>query len=120
MLWPGWSTPKLGLGLYDAAPSAAFIIEFLYGLFCWYVYRGGPGLLALISLGNLANLSILSPAIPGPEQYLAGRPMLVVTFIFVQIVVTLTLVGVLARPKTPASTATGRLPVLRSAIGVRE
>jgi len=108
VLWPGWSTPKLGLGLYEAAPFAAFIVEFLYGIFCWYVYRGSAGLFALISLGNLANLSILSPAIPGPEQFLAGRSMLVVTFIFVQIVVTLLLVGVLARPETAASTANAR------------
>jgi len=98
VLWPGWSTPKLGLGLYDAAPLAAFAIESIYGIFCWYIYRGGPGLFALISLGNLANLSFFSPAIPGPEEYLAGRPMLLVTVIFVQIVVTLALVGVLAHP----------------------
>ena len=97
-LWPDRSTPKLGLGLYDAAPLAAFVVEFLYGIFCWYVYRGGPGLLALISLGNLANLSFLSPAIPGPEEYLAGRPMLLVTVIFAQIVVTLVLVGRPGRP----------------------
>jgi len=105
VLWPAWPTPRLGLGLYEAAPFAAFVVEFLYGIFCWYVYRGSAGLFALISLGNLANLSFLSPAIPGPEQFLAGRSMLVVTFIFVQIVVTLLLVGVLARPGTPASTA---------------
>jgi len=97
VLWPGWPTPKLGLGLYEAAPLLAFIVEFLYGIFCWYVYRGGVGLLALISLGNLANLSFLSPAIPGPEEYLAGRPILLVTVIFVQIVVSLVLIGVLAR-----------------------
>jgi membrane-bound metal-dependent hydrolase YbcI (DUF457 family) len=106
VLWPGWSTPKLGLGLYEAAPFAAFIVEVLYGIFCWHVYRGGPGLFALISLGNLTNLSILSAAIPGPEEYLAGHPMLVVTFIFVQIVVTLVLVRVLAHPKTPAQPST--------------
>jgi len=99
VLWPGWSTPKLGLGLYEAAPFVAFIIEFLYGIFCWYIYRGGPGLLALICIGNLANLSFLSPAVPGPEEYIAGRPMLLVTVIFVQIV------GVLARRKAgPAAT----------------
>jgi hypothetical protein len=98
-LWPGWSTPKLGLGLYEAAPFAAFVVEVLYGIVCWYVYRGSPALFALIGFGNLANLSILSPAIPGPEQFLAGHPILVVTFIFVQIVVTLGLVRVLARPK---------------------
>jgi hypothetical protein len=97
VLWPGWSTPKLGLGLYEAAPLAAFIVECLYGILCWYVYRGGLGLLAIISLGNLANLSFLSPAVPGPEEYLAGRPLLLVTIILVQIVVTLVLVGVFGR-----------------------
>lgn len=97
LLWPGQSTPKLGLGLYEAAPFVAFVVEFLYGIFCWYIYRGGPGLLAFISLGNLANLSLLSAAVPGPEEFLAGRPTLVVTVIFVQIVVSLVLVGVLAR-----------------------
>ena len=104
VLWPGWSTPKLGLGLYAAAPLAAFIIEFVYGLFCWYIYRGGVGLFALISLGNLANLSFLSPGVPGPEEYLAGRPLLLVTVIFVQIVLSLVLVGVLARRKATGST----------------
>src|SRR5436309_2471064 len=64
VLWPGLPSPKLGLGLYEAAPFAAFIIEFAYGIFCWRVYRGGRGLLALIVIGNLANLSFLSPAIP--------------------------------------------------------
>jgi hypothetical protein len=96
-LLPAWTTAKVGLGLYAAAPFTAFVVEFIYGIVCWYVYRGGPGLLALISIGNLANLSILSPSISGPEKYLAGRPMLTVTFIFVQIVVSLTLVGALAR-----------------------
>lgn len=105
VLWPGWSTAKLGLGLYEAAPMVAFIVECLYGIFCWYVYRGGAGLLALISLGNLANLSFFSPAIPGPEEYLAGRPILLVTVIFVQIVVSLVLVGVLARRDTTVPSA---------------
>jgi hypothetical protein len=100
VLWPGWSTPKLGLGLYEAAPFAAFIVEFLYGVFCWYVYKGRPSLLAFICIGNIANLSFLSAAIPGPEEYLAGRPMLLVTVILVQIIVTLVFVGVLAGRKT--------------------
>ena len=110
VLWPGWATPKLGLGLYETAPLAAFVVEFLYGILCWYVYRGGFGLLAFLILGNLANLSFLSPAVPGPEQYLAGRPLLVVTVVFVQIVVALILVGVLSRRRS-ASTASSPYPV---------
>jgi len=96
-LWPGVASPMLGLGLYSAAPLLAFFVEMAYGLFCWWAYRGGSGLLAFVVLGNLANLSFLSPTIPGPEQYLAQKPMLVVSLIFVQIVVTLALVWVLAR-----------------------
>jgi membrane-bound metal-dependent hydrolase YbcI (DUF457 family) len=96
VLWPGLAWPQLGLGLYNAAPFMAFVIEMIYGIACWRVYRGGQGLLAFVVIGNLANLSFLSAAVPGPEQYLAGRPLLLVTVIFVQIVVTLILVGVLA------------------------
>lgn len=99
VLWPGLASPKLGLGLYDAAPFAAFILELVYGIICWRLYRGGRGLLALIIAANLANLPLLAPAIPGPAHYLAGRAGLVVTLVFVQIVVTLVLVGILARPK---------------------
>jgi membrane-bound metal-dependent hydrolase YbcI (DUF457 family) len=106
VLWPGLPSPKLGLGLYETAPFAAFVVELAYGIFCWRVYQGSRGLLALIVIGNLANLSFLSPAIPGPESYLAGHPLLVVTVVFVQIVVTLVLVGVLARRNDFKSSAT--------------
>src|SRR5262245_19045183 len=104
-LSPGLSAPKLGLGLYAAAPLAAFIVELLYGWLCWWVYRGGRVLLAIITIGNLANLSFFSAAVPGPETYLAGRPMLLVTIVFVQIVTTLVLVGAFAGRAhvTPAS-----------------
>ena len=96
-LLPGLPSPKLGLGLYEAAPFTAFIVELAYGIFCWRAYSGSRDLLALIVIANLANLSFLSPAIPGPEYYLASRPLLVVTVVLAQIVVTLVLVGVLAR-----------------------
>ena len=97
VLWPGLSSPKLGLGLYAAAPFTAFLLEMAYGIACWKIYRGGAGLLAFVVLGNLANLSLLSAAIPGPEVFLAGRPLVVVSLIFAQIVATLLLVGILSR-----------------------
>jgi membrane-bound metal-dependent hydrolase YbcI (DUF457 family) len=90
---PGLENIKLGLGLYSAFPLGAFILELLYGIFCWWYYKGGKGLLAVIVLFNAANLSILSPAVPGPESLLANRPSALVLLIFVQTVVTLFLVG---------------------------
>jgi len=71
-LLPGLSSPKLGLGLYDGAPMAAFAIELFSGVLCWWVYRGRRALLAVIVLCNLSSLSLLSAMIAGPEQYLAG------------------------------------------------
>ena len=88
-------------GLYAHVPMSAFVLELFYGVFCWWVYRGSGILLAVIVVGNLANLSLLSATIAGPEQYLAGHPMIVVTVIFAQIVAMLVLVGVLSsRPPT--------------------
>ncbi len=100
-LWPWLSSPKLGLGLYDGAPMAAFAIELFYGVLCWWVYRGRRALLAVIVLGNLASLSLFSATIAGPEQYLAGHPLGIVSLVFAQIVITLVLIGVLDSP--PAS-----------------
>jgi len=95
-LWPGSPLPALGLGLYDRAPMWGFALEMAYGVLCWGVFRGRRPLLAMIVLGNLANITLFSAAIPGPERYLAGRPLAVVTLVFVQIVVTLALIKVLA------------------------
>jgi membrane-bound metal-dependent hydrolase YbcI (DUF457 family) len=114
VLWPGHVSPRLGLGLYDAAPFAAFLVELAYGVACWRIYRGGRGLLALVVVGNLANLSLFSAAIAGPEVFLAGRPLMVVTLVAVQIVVTLVLTAVLARRPGQATHHTrGRKPVIR-------
>ena len=55
----------------------------------------------MIVLGNLANITLFSATIPGPEQYLAGHPLWVVTLIFVQIVATLALIDVLATRSVP-------------------
>ena len=104
---PGLALPKLGLGLYDAAPLAAFAVEMLYGIVCWWIYRGRVALLAVIVAANLANLSLFSAAIPGPEGLMAGRPLLLVTVIFAQIVVTLILVGILSRPRSLGSAHRG-------------
>jgi len=106
VLWPG-SSLALGLGLYDRAPMWGFALEIAYGVVCWSVYRGSRSLLAMIILGNLANVTLFSAAIPGPEQYLAGHPLMLVTLIAVQIVVTLVLINVLATRRAPDVIAPG-------------
>src|SRR6185369_1746572 len=107
VLWPGSTLPALGLGLYDRAPMWGFALELVYGVICWRVYRGSRSLLAMIVLGNLANITLFSAAIPGPEQYLAGHPLMLVTVIFVQIVATLALVDRLATQPAPGTSMGG-------------
>jgi len=95
-VWPGSPLPALGLGLYNRAPMWGFALEMVYGVFCWWMFRRSGSLLAVIVLGNLANVSLFSAAIPGPEQFLAGHPLAVVTLVLAQIVTTLALIGWLA------------------------
>jgi hypothetical protein len=72
----------------------AFILEIGYGITCWWIYQGGWALLATIVMFNLANLSMFSRAVTGIEKRMANRPSLIAIVILVQILVTLTLVGI--------------------------
>jgi membrane-bound metal-dependent hydrolase YbcI (DUF457 family) len=80
---------KYGTYLYGRLPLLAFAVELGYGIFCWRVYRGGRALLVIIVAFNVANLSLFFSAVPGPESMFAGRPLLLVTVILLQIIVTL-------------------------------
>jgi membrane-bound metal-dependent hydrolase YbcI (DUF457 family) len=114
-LWPGSTLPALGLGLYDRAPMWGFALEMAYGVVCWRIYRGSGSLLAMLVLGNLANITLFSAEIPGPEQYLAGHPLMVVTLVFAQIVVTLALTYRLAtRSERFPSRCSADLPAFAS------
>ena len=88
----------MGIELY-AIPLAAFFVETAYGLFCWWIFRGSKALLAAILAFNLANISFFSAALKGPEVLMANHPMWIVSAVAVQIVVTLVLVGLLAKPR---------------------
>jgi hypothetical protein len=88
-LAPGVADREYGTFLYARIPAVAFLLELAYGLVCWRVFRGGKALLAVIVGFNLANVSLFFQAVPGPEQFLAGRPALIVTVILAQILVTL-------------------------------
>jgi hypothetical protein len=83
---------KFGLGLYEK-PAFAFVFETIYGIFCWWVYGGGTALFWIIVLFNLANVSFFLKAIPGPERFLAHRPMWITAVVALQIIVTAVLVG---------------------------
>jgi hypothetical protein len=88
--------PKFGLGLYARLPVLAFFVEIGYGLLCWTVYGGSWLLLATIILFNLANVSMFFRTVPGIERIMAGKPRLITSVIFLQILITLILVGVLS------------------------
>lgn len=102
---------KLGLGLY-AVPMAAFVVETGYGIFCWWIYRGGILLLVTIIGFNLANFTFLSTTVIGPEAMLANQPLLLTTTVFFQIVLTLILVARLSHRsqtnKTVTTTSNGK------------
>lgn len=89
VLAPFVAGPAFGTQLYGLFPLGAFILELGFGVLCWWIYRGGLALLAIIVGFNVANLSLFFAAIPGPEQWLANRPLLLTTVILFQIVVTL-------------------------------
>lgn len=88
-LAPSIGGPAYGTYLYSRLPAVAFLMELGFGLLCWWIYRGGKALLAIIVAFNLANLSLFFESVPGPETLFAGRPALLVTVILAQIVVTL-------------------------------
>ena len=109
-LAPIADSPEYGTRLYTSAPWAAFLLELSFGVLCWWIFRGGRALLAIIIAFNLANASLFFAAVPGPEQFLANRPAILTTVILAQIVVTVSLVGWAAR-KTVANGS----PVTRQA-----
>lgn len=102
-LFPPWVNAKVGTGLYTRWPFIAFFVELAFALWCWRAYRGSRGLLALLVAFNLANLTLFLPNVDGPEALLSGRPLVLAALIGVQIAVTLTLVGLLAREEAPTT-----------------
>jgi hypothetical protein len=89
----------------------------MYGVLCWWIYRGSQTLLWVIVMGNHANISFFFERIPGPDQLLAGRAMLIVTLICGQFVTMLVLVGLFssgpsALRNAPREPSTSRAPMI--------
>lgn len=88
--------PRLGLGPYGNAPMLAFAIEIMFGLAVWRFVKGGWGLLVMFVVFNAAAVTFYIPDLHGGETALAGAPMQMVMFVFVQIAATLPLTYLLA------------------------
>jgi hypothetical protein len=95
-LAPGIVSPRFGSGLYGI-PTLAIVVETIYGIWCWWVFRGSRALLVVIVLFNLGALSFYSPLIPGPEQFLAGNSKIFAAAIGVHITVGLVVIGYFSR-----------------------
>ncbi|MEJ2034074.1 MAG: hypothetical protein P8Y63_13790 [Deltaproteobacteria bacterium] len=90
---PFWTDRKFGMGLYEK-PPVAFVFETIYGIFCWWVYRGSTALFWVIVIFNLANSSFFIKKIPGPEKLMANKPSWITSVVAVQIIATAVLVGI--------------------------
>jgi hypothetical protein len=88
-LAPGLEQVELGSGL-SGVPLLAFAVETLYGVLCWWVYRGSGRLLAAIVVLNLVNLPLFLAvgAAPNPNAPPAAPPLVTVSVVFLEILVT--------------------------------
>jgi hypothetical protein len=87
-LWFFTTYPMFGTNLYPSLPYVAFIVEILFGIFCWWYYKGSNILLIGIIVFNLLNFTTFSPHIIGLEKYFANAPILLTSVIFGQIIIT--------------------------------
>jgi LexA-binding, inner membrane-associated putative hydrolase len=121
-LGPFHDAPKYGTFLYGRWAPLAFVVELAYGLVCWWIFRGGRALLAIVVGFNVVNISEFFRAIPGPEDALAGHPLILVTVILVQILVTMWAIwwGAGRRPGHVTSGRNAREPMPNPIGGLRE
>lgn len=88
---------KYGTGLYSNLPLPALALESLWGLFCWWIYRGSWKLLGLIAVLGFASVPLYSAAINVGESILGGQSTVFAVVILVQMIATSSLVWLFAR-----------------------
>ena len=86
LLSPFSSRPVWGLGIIDF-PVLNFILEFFYGVFCWWYFKGSKRLLVVIMVFNTLDLPVML-ASGRTLNIFAKDPFLLPTFILLQIVLT--------------------------------
>lgn len=85
-LSPFSDTPVWGLGIIDY-PLLNFVLEFIYGIFCWWYFKGTKALLIVIIVFNIIDLPIMlahGNMLKPFEQY----PFILPSFILFQILIT--------------------------------
>ena len=88
---------KYGTGLYATLPLPALALETLWGILCWYLYRGSWRLLALIVTLAVAAIPLYSVAINIGEAALGGQSAVFAFIILAQMLATSGLVWLFAR-----------------------
>lgn len=86
LLSPFSATPAWGLGIISF-PILNFILEFIYGIFCWWYFKGSKALLITIIFFNVLDLPVMLAS--GKQLNIFIRyPFLLPTFILLQIIFT--------------------------------
>jgi hypothetical protein len=106
MLLPVMVGPRLGFNL-QFIPALDFVVELLFCVACWWIFRGTIGLLIAIVVLNAMNLPLMFMR-PGMGTLLARHPAVLPTVILAQIVLTWVAVWYLAH--TPRATGTESRP----------
>lgn len=84
-LSPFFDTPVFGFGILTY-PLLNFVIEFIYGIFCWWYFKGSKALLAVIVLFNILDLPMMlshGDMLKPFEQYTFILPSIILFEIFV-------------------------------------
>lgn len=90
---------KYGTGLYSNFPLPALALESLWGILCWWIYRGSWKLLALIVGLGVTSIPLYSAAVNVGESVLGGQSTVFAIVILVQMIATSGLVWLSAREK---------------------
>jgi hypothetical protein len=85
LLSPFSKTPVWGLGIIDY-PWLDFFLELIYGIFCWWYFKGSKALLAVIVVFNLTDLPMMlahATSLEPFRQYPAILPSVILFQIFI-------------------------------------
>ena len=86
LLSPFSSGPVWGFGIIDF-PVLNFILEFVYGVFCWWYFKGSKRLLTVIMVFNILDLPVMLASGKALDIFVK-LPFLLPTFILLQITLT--------------------------------